>query len=119
MRCDLHVHTLHSGMCTIPVARKFCRECYSDPEAVYQRLKAMGMHLVTITDHDSIGAGEALMRHPDFFLSEEVTCTLPTGTEIHVGVYDIAERHHLGLQARRHDFESLVAYLREQNLFYT
>ncbi|HYZ84097.1 MAG TPA: PHP-associated domain-containing protein [Bryobacteraceae bacterium] len=77
------------------------------------------MQLVTVTDHDSIDAVEGLRRHPDFFLSEEVTCTLPTGTEIHVGVYDINERQHLELQRRRHDIPSLLAYLGEQKLFFT
>jgi predicted metal-dependent phosphoesterase TrpH len=56
------------------------------------------MDLVTVTDHDSIDAAEHLRRYPDFFLSEEVTCTTPSGTEIHVGVYGIEERHHIELQ---------------------
>ena len=44
------------------------------------------MDLVTVTDHDSIDAAERLRRHPDFFLSEEVSCLTPSGTELHVGV---------------------------------
>jgi predicted metal-dependent phosphoesterase TrpH len=119
MRCDLHVHTVHSGMCNIPVMKAFCLESYSDPVAVYQKLKRSGMSLVTITDHDSIGALEPLRRHPDFFVSEEVTCTLPSGTQMHVGVYDIDDRQHVELQRRRDDLESLLAYLREQNLFFS
>ena len=85
MRCDLHVHTRHSGMCTIPLLNRVSRESYSDPEAVYQTLKRRGMDLVTVTDHDSIDAAEQLRRYPDFFLSEEVTCITPSGTEIHTG----------------------------------
>jgi predicted metal-dependent phosphoesterase TrpH len=119
MKCDLHVHTRHSGMCTIPLVNRVCRECYSDPDAVYQTLKRRGMHLVTVTDHDSIDAAEHLRHHPDFFLSEEVTCTTPTGTEIHVGVYGIAERHHIELQRRRKDVPALAAYLREQKIFFS
>ena len=68
MKCDLHVHAIHSGMCTVPVARAFCRESFNDPEAVYQKLRSLGMDLVTITDHDSIDACERLRRYPDFFL---------------------------------------------------
>src|SRR3974390_2906044 len=98
MRCDLHVHTTGSGMCTVPVARRFCRESYNDPPALYDVLKRRGMDLVTVTDHDSIDAVESLRRFPDFFLSEEVTCTLPSGTELHVGVYDITERDHIEMQ---------------------
>lgn len=119
MRCDLHVHTLHSGMCTVPVLRRICRESYSDPRAVYETLKRRGMDLVTITDHDSIDAAESLRTYPDFFLSEEVSAISPSGTEMHIGVYDIQEHHHAELQRRREDLLSLIAYLDEQQIFFT
>jgi predicted metal-dependent phosphoesterase TrpH len=106
-------------MCTIPGLRRVCRESYNEPEAVYEKLKRLGMDLVTITDHDSIGAVEALRSRPDFFLSEEVTCTLPSGTELHIGVYDITERDHIELQRRRNDFESLFAWLVDHDLFFS
>jgi predicted metal-dependent phosphoesterase TrpH len=119
MRCDLHVHTRHSGMCGVPLLGAVCRESYNHPQAVYQKLKRLGMDLVTVTDHDSIGAVETLRSWPDFFLSEEVTCKLPAGTELHVGVYDITERDHIELERRREDFESLTSYLDERGLFYS
>lgn len=119
MKCDMHVHTIHSGMCTIPGMRLICRESYNHPEALYETLKRQGMNLVTVTDHDSIDAVESLRTHPDFFLSEEVTCRLPSGTELHVGVYDITERHHVEIQRRRDDFLSLHAYLTEQDLLFS
>jgi predicted metal-dependent phosphoesterase TrpH len=119
MRCDLHVHTRHSGMCTIPLLNRVSRESYSDPEAVYQTLKRRGMDLVTVTDHDSIDAAEQLRRYPDFFLSEEVTCITPSGTEIHTGVYGIEERDHVELQRRRKDVPALAAYLDERKLFFS
>ena len=119
MRCDLHVHTRHSGMCTIPLLRRVCRESYNEPEAVYEKLKRLGMDLVTVTDHDSIDAVEALRRHPDFFLSEEVTCRMPSGTEVHVGVYGIDERRHIEIQRRRNDVPALAAYLDEQGLLFS
>jgi predicted metal-dependent phosphoesterase TrpH len=86
---------------------------------VYQTLKRRGMDLVTVTDHDSIDAAEHLRRYPDFFLSEEVTCRTPSGTEIHVGVYGIEERHHIELQRRRDDVPALAAYLREQRILFS
>jgi predicted metal-dependent phosphoesterase TrpH len=119
MRCDLHVHTTHSGMCTVPGLSRFCRESYNEPLALYERLKQRGMDLVTVTDHDSIDAVEELRRFPDFFLSEEVSCTMPSGTEMHAGVYGIEERDHIQLQSRRHDIESLLAYAVERKLFVT
>jgi predicted metal-dependent phosphoesterase TrpH len=106
-------------MCTVPVARRFCRESYNDAAEVYHRLKRLGMDLVTVTDHDSIDAVESLRRYPDFFLSEEVTCVLPSGAEAHVGVYDLNERQHIEIQRRRDDLFALVAYLKEQNLFFS
>jgi predicted metal-dependent phosphoesterase TrpH len=111
MRCDLHVHTVHSGMCTVPVLKRICRESYNDPLEVYETLKLRGMDLVTVTDHDSIDAVEPLRRHHDFFLSEEVSCVTGSGTNLHMGVYGIEERHHVELQRRRDDAASLLAYL--------
>ncbi len=119
MRCDLHVHTRHSGMCTVPLLDRICRESYNDPGAVYETLKNRGMDLVTITDHDSIDAVESLRKYPDFFLSEEVSALSPSGTKLHIGVYDIQEYHHQEIQRRRDDLLSLVAYLAEQRLFFT
>jgi len=119
VRCDLHVHTVHSGMATVPVFSRFCRECYNPPEALYEKLKRQGLDLVTVTDHDSIEAAESLRRHADFFLSEEVTCRAPSGTELHVGVYDITESQHLEIQSRRNDLPRLVAYLEEQRVFFS
>lgn len=119
MRCDLHVHSVASGMCNTPGLGRMCRESYSHPAEVYSRCKRFGMSLVTLTDHDSIDAAEALRRHGDFFLSEEVTCRMPSGTEMHLGVYDITERDHLEIQRRRNDFLALVMYLTERKLFFS
>jgi predicted metal-dependent phosphoesterase TrpH len=106
-------------MFTVPGLNLFCRESYNDPAEVYERLKRLGMSLVTITDHDSIDAVEALRRFPDFFLSEEVTVKMPTGTEMHLGVYGIAERDHAEIQRRRTDFFSLATYLTERKLLFS
>jgi predicted metal-dependent phosphoesterase TrpH len=119
VRCDLHVHTVASGMTNTPVLSRFCRESYNDATEVYERLKSLGMGIVTMTDHDSIDAAEVLRKHPDFFLSEEVTVRMPTGTDVHVGVYDIRERDHVEIQRRRNDFISLVMYLTERKLFFS
>jgi predicted metal-dependent phosphoesterase TrpH len=119
MRCDLHVHSTASGMCNTPGLSRVCRESYNDPLEVYDRLKRRGMSIVTMTDHDSIDALEALRRFPDFFLSEEVTARMPSGTEMHLGVYGIAERDHTEIQRRRKDFIALLMYLTERKLFFS
>jgi len=119
MRCDLHVHSLHSGTLPVAILRHFFLESYSAPADVYSTLRKRGMDLVTLTDHDSIGGGEELRKHADFFLSEEVTCRMPSGTYAHVGVYDLSERQHTEINRRRDDLIRLVAYLSEQRLFFT
>ena len=119
MRCDLHVHSIASGMCNTPVVSRVCRESYNDPAEVYWRLKRLGMSFVTITDHDSIDGVEPLRQHPDFFLSEEVTARMPSDTELHLGVYCITERDHVEIQRRRNDFISLMMYLTERKIFFS
>jgi predicted metal-dependent phosphoesterase TrpH len=119
MRCDLHVHTTGSGMCNTPGLTRICRESYNQPEDVYQRCKQRGMSIVTVTDHDSIEAAETLRKHRDFFLSEEVTVRMPSGTEMHLGVYGITEKDHTEIQRRRHDFIALLMYLTERKLFFS
>jgi len=119
MRCDLHVHSIASGMCNTPFFGQICRESYNQPEEVYTRLKRLGMSIVTLTDHDSIEAGEALRKYPDFFLSEEATVQMPSGTEIHLGVYGITERDHIEIHRRRKDFISLMMFLTERKLFFS
>jgi predicted metal-dependent phosphoesterase TrpH len=119
MRCDLHVHSVASGMFDAPALSRICRESYNDPTDVYERLKRLGMSIVTITDHDSIDAVETLRRYPDFFLSEEVTVKMPSGTQMHLGVYGIGERDHAEIQRRRNDFIALLMYLTERKLFFS
>ena len=119
MRCDLHIHSTASGMCNTPGLACLCKESYNQPAEVYARCKKLGMSVVTLTDHDSIDAAEDLRRHPDFFVSEEVTCRMPSGSEVHIGVYNLSERDHVEIQRRRRDFVSLVMYLTEQRLFFS
>jgi len=106
-------------MCNTAFVRHFCRESYNEAQDVYNRCKRLGMSIVTVTDHDSIDAVEILRNHPDFFLSEEVTCTLPSGTELHLGAYGITERDHVEIQKRRNDFIALLMYLTERKIFYS
>jgi predicted metal-dependent phosphoesterase TrpH len=106
-------------MFTAPILNRICRESYNEPADVYNLLKRRGMSVVTVTDHDSIEAAEALRSHPDFFLSEEVTVRMPSGTEMHLGVYGLTERDHLEIQRRKNDFIALLMYLTERKLFFS
>jgi len=64
MRCDLHIHSTASGRCNTPGLSRLCLESYNDPGQIYKRLKRLGMSAVTVTDHDSIDAVEALLPVP-------------------------------------------------------
>jgi len=119
MRCDLHVHSIASGMCDTPGLTRIAKESYNQPAEVYERCKRLGMSIVTLTDHDSIEAAEALRKYPDFFLSEEVTVRMPTGTQIHLGVYGITEKDHAEISRRRNDFIALLMYLTERRIFFS
>jgi hypothetical protein len=44
---------------------------------------------------------------------------MPSGNELHVGVYDLTEPQHVEIQRRRNDLPRLVAYLNERQLFYS
>ena len=115
----MHVHSYFSGPATTPFVNRFCRESYSNPQEVYSVLERRGMNLFTLTDHDSIEGSESLRKNPNFFLSEELTCRMPSGTEVHIGVYDFHERQHAQLQQRRNDLVSLLMYLTERRLFFS
>jgi predicted metal-dependent phosphoesterase TrpH len=116
MRCDLHVHSKHSGAANLPLLRHLSRESYSEPVDVFRTARRRGMDLVTITDHDTIEGVLEIAHLPEVFVSEEVTCRLPTGTKLHLGVFDIDERDHPRFQALSDDAEALFAYLAERGL---
>jgi len=106
-------------MCNTPGLTRLCRESYNEPEDVYRLCKQRGMSIVTVTDHDSIDAAETLRKYPDFFISEEVTVGMPSGTEMHLGVYGMYEKDHAQIQRRRNDFIALMMYLTERKLFFS
>jgi len=116
MRCDLHVHSWYSGHAQVPFLEHVGRECYSHPVEVHDRARRRGMDLVTLTDHDTIEGALSLAHLPDTFVSEEVTVLLDGGRQLHVNVFGLDERQHEALQARRRDFEALLAFLAEERL---
>ena len=72
-------------MATMPVLRRFCRECYNPPEALYERLKRLGLDLVTVTDHDSIDAGRVFGGTRTFSLARRLPVERPVGTKSTLG----------------------------------
>jgi predicted metal-dependent phosphoesterase TrpH len=116
MRCDLHVHSLWSGRADIPLLSHLGNESYSTPRAIYERCHAVGMDLVTITDHDTIEGALEIAGLPGTFVSEEVTVHLPAQRHLHLGVLDIDERQHARITDLRPDAEAFFAYCAEQDI---
>jgi predicted metal-dependent phosphoesterase TrpH len=116
MRSDLHVHSRHSGPSDLPVLRHLGRECYSEPKDVYERARARGMDLVTLTDHDSIEGALEIAHLPGTFVSEEVTLVLAGDRQLHLGVYDLTPAQHDRISRLRFDPEALFAFLAEERI---
>jgi predicted metal-dependent phosphoesterase TrpH len=116
VRCDLHVHSARSGPVELRLLAPYAQESYAEPHEVYARAREVGMDLVTLTDHDTIAGGLEIRGLPGTFLSEEVTCTMPSGGRLHLGVFDITEAQHEGIARRRSDAEALFAYLAEEGI---
>src|SRR5262245_66501019 len=113
LRCDLHVHSVHSGRVNLPLLRHFANDSYSDPRAVYDTARRRGMDLVTLTDHDTIDGALEIAHLPGTFLSEEISCLLPGGRQLHVNAFGIDEAQHARIERARLDPPALFAYLRE------
>jgi predicted metal-dependent phosphoesterase TrpH len=120
MRCDIHVHSVHSGPVDQPVLRHVGKDSYSSPRAVYDAARRRGMDLVTLSDHDTIAGALELRDLPGTFLSEEVTLVFdrhdPRDRVLHLGVLGLEERTHQGIADRRRDPTRLLAYLAEERL---
>ena len=83
---------------------------------MYGMARRRGMDLVTLTDHDTVAGALEIASLPGTFVSEEVSCVLPGGRRLHVGVFGITEAQHEVIARRRTDAEALFAYLGEERI---
>ncbi len=115
-RCDLHLHSKFSERSEDWIFRRFdFPDSYSDPEALYDRAKAAGMDLVTITDHDRIEGCQAIARYRDTFISEQVTTYFPQDPcKINLLVWGISEAQHNEIARLRDNIFELQGFLLEQ-----
>jgi predicted metal-dependent phosphoesterase TrpH len=114
VRCDLHVHSVHSGRVNLPVLKSLANDSYSDPMEVSETARRRGMDLVTLTDHDTIAGCLAIAHLPGTFVSEEVTVELPGRRQLHVNVFGIDEARHERIARLRFDPPAFFAYLHEE-----
>ncbi len=118
MRVDLHLHSKHSG----PAAEWLFRRLgvpasHSEPLALYEKARARGMDLVTLTDRDTLDGCLSLAGKKGFFFSEEVTALFPEDrVKAHVLVWGLSEAEHAEIQRLRENIYELQRYLAAQNL---
>lgn len=121
-RADLHCHTHASSGAAVPSLRWLgVPECYSPPEAVYDRAKLLGMDLVAITDHDTIaGALELVERgFQDVIIGAETTVFFPEDRcKLHVLVWQLTQElfEEIRCGGLNDDVYRFAAWLRERNL---
>ncbi|MFP4393571.1 MAG: glycosyltransferase [Desulfohalobiaceae bacterium] len=120
MHVDLHVHSKYSSRPSQWILQKLnCPESYSEPRLIYQRAKAKGMDLVTISDHNSIAGALEIAHMPDVFLSEEVTTYFPDDRcKLHVLALNINEQQHREIQMARENVFELVDYFQSQEILH-
>lgn len=110
---DLHLHSSASQSAAGFFSGKLgMQESYQSPLTLYNRLKARGMSLVTLTDHNAIAGCLEIAHLPDVFVSEEITVAFPEDIcQLHVIALHISETHHREIQPLRKNIYELVDYL--------
>ena len=112
-RADLHVYSKHSTRAADWALRRLdFPASYTDPKALYDKLRSGGMQFVTITDQDTLAGCLEIGALPGVFFSEEVTAAFPEdGCKVHVLVYGLTEAHHRAIQELKGNIYQLQAYL--------
>jgi len=114
-KVDFHLHSYASNVTDYYAANALSLpESYSEPLKVYALLKARGMTLVTLTDHNSIDGVRELLDagKSDVFISAEMTTTFPEdGCNIHVTVANMTESQFAEVQRLRPNVYEMIAYV--------
>ena len=117
-RVDFHLHSYASNVTDYYASNSLAiPESYSDPIETHRVLKARGMELVTLTDHNSIDGVRVMLDAglPDVFISAEMTARFPEdGCNIHVTAANLSEAEFAELQRLRSNVYEMVAYLDER-----
>ncbi len=118
LKADLHLHSRHSERAPEWLFRRVgLPDSYSDPRDLYEKLRARGMDLVTITDHNRIDGCLEIADRPGVFISEQVSTRFPDDRcEVQVLVWGISEAQHRELQTVRENVFDLQKYLAAEHL---
>ncbi len=118
MKADLHLHSKYSDRAAEWLFRRAgLPDSYSEPCALYDRLRERGMDFITLTDHNRIEGCLEIADRPGVFVSEQISTRFPDDRcEVHVLVWGIDEAQHREIQAVRENIFELQKYLAGQNL---
>ncbi len=118
MKADLHLHSRYSDRSADWLFRRFdFPDSYSQPRELYSRLRAAGMDLVTLTDHNRIDGCLEIADLPGVFVSEEVTTYFPADRcKVHLLVWNLSEEQHREIATLRESIFDLQRYLAAQDL---
>lgn len=118
MKVDLHLHSKFSDRAPEWLFRRAgLPPSFSEPDALYRKLRGQGMDFVTLTDHNRIEGCLEIADRPGVFLSEQVGTRFPDDRcEVHVLVWGLNEAQHREIQALRGNIFELQPYLAAQNL---
>lgn len=115
---DLHIHSRHSTRAADWVLRRLdFPASYSEPQEVYNRLRAAGMQYVTLTDHNTLAGCLEIAHLPGVIFGEEVTVSFPDDEcKVHLLVWGLTETQHREIQVLAENIFDLQKYLVEQSL---
>ncbi len=118
MKVDLHLHSRFSDRSADWLFRRFdFPDSYSEPRTLHSALRARGMDLVTLTDHNTLDGCLEIADLPGVFLSEEVTTTFPDDRcKINILVWNLSEAQHRDIAGLRDNIFDLQGYLDAQDL---
>lgn len=118
MRADLHLHSRYSDRPAEWLFRRFdFPDSYSDPKTLLAKLRAAGMDLFTLTDHNRIEGCLEIADEPGTFISEEVTTYFPDDRcKIHLLVWGLNEAQHREISILRESIYDLQAFLAREEL---
>lgn len=120
-RADLQVHSKYSDRPREWFLRRIgSSESFTEPRAIYDTARAMGMDFVTITDHNSIEGALEIAHLPYTFISSEITTTFPeNGCKLHCLVHGINETIFKDLESLRQNIYEFRDYIIENNIIYS
>lgn len=118
MKADLHIHSKFSARAPEWFFRRVgLADSYSQPRALYDRLRALGCDFVTLTDHNRIDGCLEIAELPGAFVSVQVSARFPEDrAKVYLLVWGITEAQHGEIQALRENIYEMQRYLAQQGL---